>query len=81
MIYSFDLSNFEGGVFVATRFPDSGGVGGDWVCRAKSDRDALAMVKRAAYDQWAAPETRQWDDYTVDFRDSVALLRQDEAQG
>jgi len=31
-IYSFDLKDFEGGKFIATRYPDNVAVSGDWVC-------------------------------------------------
>ena len=71
MLYSFDLSD-PGGAYVATRYPDSCAVGGDWVCRADSDAEALALAKRAAFDEWAAPDDRPWDEFEVTFTDSAA---------
>jgi hypothetical protein len=67
MIYSFNLSDYESGDFTATRFPDDSAVSGDWVCYAKSDRQALARAKRAALEEWAAPETREPQDFRVSF--------------
>ena len=75
MIYSFDLSDYEAGQFTATRYPDSYGVGGDWVCVADSDDDAIALAKQASYDEWAAPDTRAHDDFSVEFENSLAVER------
>lgn len=74
MIYSFDLSAFEEGTLVATRFPASCGVSGDWVCCARSDKEVLRKVADAAYNEWAEPSTRAWNAYRVTFRDSNTLL-------
>lgn len=73
MLYSFDLSNFEAGKFTATRYPRNSAVGGDWVCRAKSDASALRQARRAARYEWAAPDHRGVNAFTVDFVDSAAM--------
>lgn len=70
MIYSFDLSDYEDGKFTATRYPDNCAVGGDWVCGAIDDKEAFRLAQEAAFDEWAAPETRDWSDFTVEFVDS-----------
>ena len=75
MIYSFDLRDFEGGKFVATRYPDGAAVGGDWVCRAKSDRFALLKAQKAARLEWNTPDERDPTDFDVDFVDSVRMGR------
>ncbi len=70
MIYSFDLSNYEAGEFTATRYPDNVAVSGDWVCRAKSDEQALKLARKASREEWAAPDTRKHDVFTVTFVDA-----------
>ena len=75
MIYSFDLSNFEDGQFTVTRYPDNVAVGGEFVIRASSDKKALALAKKAAFEEWAAPDTRDPLDFEVEFIDSIALTR------
>lgn len=70
MIYSFDLSDYEAGKFTATRYSDRTAVSGDWVCRASSDAEAVAKAKRAAEQDWAAPDTRHHLDFAVDFVDA-----------
>jgi hypothetical protein len=73
MIYSFDLSNWESGDFTATRFSDNAAVGGDWVCQAGDDGDAIKQAKLAAWEDWTAPEDREWNDFTVEFVNSHSL--------
>jgi hypothetical protein len=72
MIYSFDLGDFESGKFVATRYPDNCAVSGDWVCGADSDEEALALAKVAAYEEWCAPDGREWDAFEVEFFDCIS---------
>lgn len=67
MLYSFDLSNFERGRFTATRYPDNCAVSGDWVVRAESDEHALRLARLASCEEWAAPDTREHDDFDVIF--------------
>jgi hypothetical protein len=67
LIYSFDLSNWESGDFTATRFSDNVAVGGDWVCCADDDGDALKQAQLAASEDWNAPDDREWNDFTVQF--------------
>lgn len=69
-IYSFDLSNFEAGEFVATRHPANRAVGGDWVCAADSDEEAIALAHVAAEEEWCAPEGRHHHSFTVTFIDA-----------
>lgn len=71
-LYSFDLSNFEAGKFTATRYPERCAVSGDWVCVADSDARALELAHTAAHEEWAAPDTREVDDFTVDFSDATS---------
>ena len=70
MVYSFDLGDFEGGRFRATRYPGNVAVSGDWVCRASSDEEALRLVRRAADEEWCAPDTRGAQNFVVEFRDA-----------
>lgn len=70
MIYSFDLSRYEAGQLTATRYPDTCAVSGDWVCTADSDALALALAHAAAETEWAAPETRHFADFDVEFLDA-----------
>lgn len=74
MIYSFDLSDFEGGKFTAKRYGDNVAVGGDWVCCADSDEEALELAHVAAEEEWGAPKSRNYDDFEVVFVDSRQLL-------
>ena len=69
-LYSFDLSDFEAGKFVATKFAANTAVSGDWVCYADSDQQAVTLAMVAAYGDWVAPETRCWDDFVVEFVDA-----------
>lgn len=73
MIYSFDLSDFEGGRLIATRYPDNCAVGGDWVVSARDDAQALKFAKEAALNEWAAPDIRPPLAFRVDFVDSHRL--------
>lgn len=66
-VYSFDLSDFEAGEFTATRFPPNAAVSGDWVCVARDDAHALELARKAASEEWSAPDTREHDDFTVEF--------------
>lgn len=66
-VYSFDLDNFELGKFIATRYAANAAVSGDWVCVARDDSHALELAKRAAIEEWHSPETRDSDDFTVEF--------------
>lgn len=66
-VYSFDLSNFEDGKFTATRHPGNRAVGGDWVCQATSDEEALTLAQEAAIEEWASPDGRRPQDFTVEF--------------
>lgn len=66
-VYSFDLSNFEAGEFTATRYPENVAVSGDFVCVASNDAQALELAHGAAEAEWCAPETRDHDDFTVEF--------------
>jgi len=70
MVYSFDLGDFETGAFVATRYAGNVAVSGDWVCRASSDEEALRLVRCAADEEWCAPDTREAQRFTVEFRDA-----------
>lgn len=72
-LYSFDLSNFEDGRFTATRYPTTCAVGGDWVCVASSDAEALALARSASETEWAEPDTRRHDDFEVEFVDASSL--------
>ncbi len=65
--YSFDLKNFEDGTFIATRFTGAVAVSGDWVCSAADDDEALNLARKASSEEWAAPDTRRYDDFTVEF--------------
>jgi len=67
-LYSFNLSNFEDGNFTATRYPANCAASGDWVCLAESDEDAVAQALQAASEEWAAPESRHYADFDVEFR-------------
>lgn len=69
-LYSFDLSNFEAGKLAAKRYPANCVVGGDWVCLAESDDDALAQALKASAEEWAAPESRHHTDFEVEFVDA-----------
>jgi hypothetical protein len=68
--YVFDLSQFERGAFVATRWrhlsmrPNDG-----WVCIARDDEQALRLARQAALGEWAQPLSRQPEDFTVQFND------------
>jgi hypothetical protein len=73
MIYSFNLSNFEAGAFTSTRYPENCAVSGDYVIVAADDADALAQARQSAYDEWMAPDTREYHEFTVEFVDSLAL--------
>lgn len=75
MIYSFDLSNFEEGKLIATRYPDNVAVGGDWVCAANSDAEAIELAHEAAFEDWGSPRERDYDDFEVEFVDSVRQQR------
>lgn len=70
MIYSFSLSKFEEGALTATRHPDNRAVGGDWVCAAGNDAEAIMLAQKAALDEWAAPETRDPLAFEVEFFDA-----------
>lgn len=68
-LYSFDLSDYEAGRFVATRYPATCAVSGDWVVLADSDEAAVLAAHEAAESKWAAPDTRWHHDFTVEFCD------------
>jgi len=72
-LYSFDLSDFEDGHFLATRYPANCAVSGDWVCLASSNEDALKRAKKAAYEEWCAPDNRECSDFEVEFVDAVSI--------
>lgn len=72
-LYSFDLSEYEAGEFVATRYPIECAVSGGWLCVASSDAEALERAHHAAWHEWAAPATRMPLDFKVRFVDSQAL--------
>lgn len=72
-LYSFDLSDLEQGIVRATRYPNHGPVGGDWICKAVSNKDAARKARRAAYYLWAIPESRHPLDFVVHFGDSASL--------
>ncbi len=69
-LYSFDLSDFEAGKFVATKFAANTAVSGDWVCYADSDEQAMQLAMVAAYGEWLNPSGRNWDDFVVEFVDA-----------
>ena len=66
-VYSFDLSGFERGAFTAVRYSLKCAVSGDWVTAASSDAEALELARKAAVEEWTAPETREPTDFTVSF--------------
>jgi hypothetical protein len=72
--YVFDLTDFEGGRFTATRFsylsarPRAG-----WLCLARDDEHALELARRAALVEWAPPAERRPEDFSVRFVRSGGL--------
>lgn len=74
--YVFDLSNFEAGLFVATRSEHLGERPGQaWVCVARDEAQALELARQAARLEWAQPTSRRPEDFTVEFR-SVGWSRE-----
>ena len=68
--YIFDLSRFEQGRFTASRLEHlSRGPLESWVCVARDDADALRLARRAAVSEWARPNERRPEDFTVEFTD------------
>ncbi len=66
--YVFNLSDFERGRFRATRFTHlSLRPRGAWSCQARDDQHALELARRAALVEWAQPETRRPEDFSVQF--------------
>jgi hypothetical protein len=66
--YVFDLTHFEEGTFVATRFPYlTVSPGAGWLCLARDDAHALELARRAALVEWAPPAARRPDDFSVKF--------------
>jgi hypothetical protein len=69
-IYRFDLREFEGGRFIATRVAQlAKRPPHTWVCLARDDEHALVLAKQAALVEWPQPTTRLPEDFTVDFVD------------
>src|SRR5688572_6836517 len=74
--YVFDLSNFERGCFVATRFEQiSRRPSGCWVCVAPDDERALSLAQQAAHREWSRPMSRAPQEFSVQFVDPETLLR------
>jgi hypothetical protein len=71
--YRFDLDDFEQGCFTATRFSQLlfEHPGGDWVCVASNDTQALALARRAAVKEWPPTTNRGPLDFIVKFVDPV----------
>jgi hypothetical protein len=66
--YVFDLSDFERGRFRATRSEHLGERSrSGWVCVARDDQQALELARQAALVEWAQPESRRPDDFSVEF--------------
>jgi hypothetical protein len=66
--YVFDLTHFEEGRFVATRFPYlTVRPRAGWLCLARDDAHALELARRAALVEWAAPAARRPEDFSVQF--------------
>jgi len=66
--YVFDLRDFEGGRFVASRFAHLAVRSStSWLCKAASDAEALALARQAAIVEWPMPHTRQPEQFTVRF--------------
>ena len=66
-IYAVNFDDFEAGQFTATRYPAGCAVGGDWVCEATGDQDALDQMRLAAEHEWCAPDSRHYLGFEVDF--------------
>lgn len=74
--YVFDLSNFERGRFVATRFEQiSRRPSGCWVCVAPDDDRALSLAQQAAHSEWSRPRSRAPEEFTVQFVDPDRRLQ------
>jgi hypothetical protein len=67
-VYVFDLGDFEGGRFIATRVVHLAmRSGASWVCRAGNDAQALALAREASIAEWPEPHTRLPEQFTVRF--------------
>jgi hypothetical protein len=66
--YVFEFGDFERGNFTATRHASPAALPkGTWVCVARGDEQALELAQRAALFEWARPQQRQPQDFTVRF--------------
>jgi hypothetical protein len=66
--YVFDLRDFEGGKFIATRFALLAVRStASWTCRAGTDAQALALALEASIAEWPEPQTRLPEQFTVRF--------------
>jgi hypothetical protein len=66
-IYSFDFGEPGKGELTATRYPANYCVGGDWVCFAADEVDALYQAHIAAENEWGAPDDDDPHNFRVTF--------------